>query len=168
MIKNPRSIDSYARNIPLDKSDHHCPEAVTGLFRYRYSTPPSLSRSIEAITGFFRYRYTNDFERGCIVGIRKAAPLQRTDTTVQRLWGHLEPPTNLNAGVDGVYVTPLDLEGQDAQMRGNIGGFFDRLQLFQRYHYLLFNVLQPLHYPSGTFHPFPALGSDAVLHSRRP
>ncbi|GFX91252.1 hypothetical protein TNCV_1246671 [Trichonephila clavipes] len=35
---NPRHSVPKARNIPLDKSDHHCPEAVTGLRRYRYNT----------------------------------------------------------------------------------------------------------------------------------
>ncbi|GFU65730.1 hypothetical protein TNCV_5058641 [Trichonephila clavipes] len=37
-------MDSFARNIPLDKSDHSCPEAVTGLCRYRHSTPLPVNR----------------------------------------------------------------------------------------------------------------------------
>ncbi|GFV30014.1 hypothetical protein TNCV_3100911 [Trichonephila clavipes] len=32
---NPRPMDPKPGNTPLDKSDHCCPEAVTGLFRYR-------------------------------------------------------------------------------------------------------------------------------------
>ncbi|GFW96584.1 hypothetical protein TNCV_2846411 [Trichonephila clavipes] len=38
---------SLARHILLDKSDHPCSEAVTGLFRYLYSTVPPVSRWID-------------------------------------------------------------------------------------------------------------------------
>ncbi|GFU92425.1 hypothetical protein TNCV_1495701, partial [Trichonephila clavipes] len=41
---------SLARHILLDKSDHPCSEAVTGLFRYLYSTVPPVSRWIDERT----------------------------------------------------------------------------------------------------------------------
>ncbi|GFV40897.1 hypothetical protein TNCV_1637811 [Trichonephila clavipes] len=37
MGQNSRPKDSQPNNIPLDKSDHPCPEAVAGLRGYRYT-----------------------------------------------------------------------------------------------------------------------------------
>ncbi|GFW73897.1 transposable element Tcb2 transposase [Trichonephila clavipes] len=117
-----------SRVIPLYKSDHPCPEAVSGLCRYHYRSH-SMDRifykeraEVDVPLRHFRRQYEelSQFERGRIIGMMEAGWSARR---VARQLGHSDcVPTASSAAIQAYVVPSLGAPVSSRTIRRHLAG----------------------------------------------